>query len=457
MCCNSFDKSAVYGELVAKRVNLENGFEWNTARGDVWARSQKLLRENARSGGEDDDEAFGGRIILHCDCNCFFASVEMVTHPEYREVPMAVCGSQADRHGIVLAKNELAKKAGVSTGEVIWQAKLKCPSLVIAPPHYALYEQFSRDITRIYYDYTDLIEPFGIDESWLDVTGSTRLFGGGIKMADDIRRRVREETGVTVSVGVSFNKTFAKLGSDYKKPDATTVITRSNYKELLYPLPVGDMLYIGRHTVPKLRRLGIYTIGDMARADTEEIARQFGKTGADLVKACRGLEDSPVSPFAPAAKSYGNGMTFLRDLCGYEDYFAAAAYLAEKACARMRADGARCGVVEVCVRDTALNVITRRKKLPYPVSSTRAVEEAARELLEQNWDLSRPARSVRVCCADISPAPQGEQCKFFYSSDEKRLMRDTRYDAAVDGLRARYGKGILTRGSVIKASLTRRA
>ena len=430
MCCNSFDKSAVYGELVAKRVNLENGFEWNTARGDVWARSQKLLRENARSGGEDDAEAFGGRIILHCDCNCFFASVEMVTHPEYRTVPMAVCGSQADRHGIVLAKNELAKKAGVSTGEVIWQAKLKCPSLVISPPHYALYEQFSREITRIYYDYTDLIEPFGIDESWLDVTGSTRLFGGGIKMADDIRRRVREETGVTVSVGVSFNKTFAKLGSDYKKPDATTVITRSNYKELLYPLPVGDMMYIGRHTVPKLRRLGIYTIGDMPR-------------------------DSPVSPFAPAAKSYGNGMTFLRDLCGYEDYFAAAAYLAEKACARMRADGARCGVVEVCVRDTALNVITRRKKLPYPVSSTRAVEEAARELLEQNWDLSRPARSVRVCCADISPAPQGEQCKFFYSPAEKQLLRDSRYDAAVDKLRSRFGRDVVTRGSVIKAALIR--
>ena len=479
--CNAFDKSGAYGVLLEKSREIQSREIWETAEGGAWEKLRERFcgksrggtagresaepgsaeRENAEEsaarGGRPDDPAGyeNDRVILHCDCNCFFASVEMVAHPEFRSVPMAVCGSQADRHGIVLAKNELAKKAGVSTGEAIWQAKQKCPTLVISPPHYALYEQYSREINRIYYDYTDLIEPFGIDESWLDVTGSTHIFGSGRAIADEIRRRVREETGVTVSVGVSFNKTFAKLGSDYKKPDATTVITRGNFEKLLFPLPVGDMMYIGRHTVPRLRKLGIYTIGDMASADVNDVVRQLGKTGAALVLACRGMDDSPVSPFAPAAKSYGNGMTFVRDLCGKDDYFAAMAYLCEKASARMRADGARCRTVAVSVRDTGLNVITRQKKLTCAVDSTRIIEKTARSLLCENWDLSSPARSVRVCCADVSPAPESEQCKLFYSSAEKQTMRDARFDAAVDGLRTRFGKRILTRGSVIKAALLR--
>ncbi|MBO4501375.1 MAG: DNA polymerase IV [Clostridia bacterium] len=449
--CNAFDKSGAYGVLLEKSREIQSGNIWRTEENGAWGRVRDQLREDAA----DEADQPGDRVILHCDCNCFFASVEMAAHPEYRGVPMAVCGSQFDRHGIVLAKNDLAKKAGVSTGEAIWQAKLKCPSLVIAPPHYALYEEYSRCVNRIYYDYTDLIEPFGIDESWLDVTGSTRLFGSGKAMADDIRRRVREETGITVSVGVSFNKTFAKLGSDYKKPDATTVITRSNFKSLLYPLPVGDMMYIGRHTVPRLRQLGIYTIGDMAEADPGEIARQLGKTGVALISACRGLDDSPVSPFAPAAKSYGNGMTFLRDLCGKDDYFAALAYLTEKAGARMRADSALCRTVSVSVRDTSLNVITRQKKLPRAYDSTRVIESAARELLLEHWDLSVPARSLHVCCSDISPAFKSEQLKLFYTPEEEASLRDGRFDEAVDGLRARFGKRVLTRGSVIKAALMR--
>ena len=450
--CVSFEKRSTYELLDEKRTAVHKKNLWNTAEGEAWGKFRDHLRAPDEDAPPDTD-----RVILHCDCNCFFASVEMVAHPEYRDVPMAVCGSAADRHGIVLAKNELAKKAGVSTGEVIWQAKQKCPTLVIAPPHYELYEQYSREVNRIYYDYTDLIEPFGIDESWLDVTGSTRLFGGGKAIADDIRRRVREETGITVSVGVSFNKTFAKLGSDYKKPDATTVIAREDFKKILYPLHISNMMYIGRHTVPRLRLLGINTIGDLARANAEDIALQLGKTGIALVNACRGLDTSPVSPASPAAKSYGNGMTFLRDLCGEDDFFAAAAYLAEKASARMRADGARCRTVAVSVRDTSLNVITRQKKLLFPVDSTRAVESAARALLLENCDLSVPARSLSVRCSDVSPAPESEQCKLFYTAAEKQLMRDARYDAAVDGLRTRFGRQILTRGSVIKASLTRRA
>ena len=186
------------------------------------------------------------RTILHCDCNSFFASVETVSHPEYARVPMAVCGSTEERHGIVLAKNELAKKYGIKTAETVWSAKKKCPDLVIAEPHYGEYVKFSRAVNRIYAEYTDEIEPFGIDESWLDVTKSRKAFGTGVEIAEMLRRRIREEIGITISVGVSFNKIFAKLGSDYKKPDATTVIDRENFKSIVYPLPVGDLLFVGR-------------------------------------------------------------------------------------------------------------------------------------------------------------------------------------------------------------------
>ena len=188
------------------------------------------------------------RVILHCDCNSFFASVETVFHSEYRDVPMAVCGSTEERHGIVLAKNELAKKYGVKTAETVYSAKKKCPSLVIAPPHHELYSEFSERVNAIYAKYTDMIEPFGIDESWLDVTASRKLFGTGEEIAEMIRKDVKETIGITVSIGVSFNKVFAKLGSDYKKPDAITVISESNFKNIVYPLPVGDLLFIGKKT-----------------------------------------------------------------------------------------------------------------------------------------------------------------------------------------------------------------
>ncbi len=405
----------------------------------------KMFGGNKQTGSE----ATYDRLILHCDCNCFFASVEMVAHPEYRSVPMAVCGSRADRHGIVLAKNELAKKAGITTGEVIWQAKKKCPSLVIAEPHYDLYEEYSAEANRIFSEYTDMIEPFGIDESWLDVTGSTRLFGSGKKIADEIRNRMRNELGITSSVGVSFNKTFAKLGSDYKKPDATTVITPDNYKQILFPLPIGDMLYIGRHTVPRMKLLGINTIGDLASSDEDMLVSQFGKMGKTMYDLCSGRDVSPVISVPPKAKSYSNGMTFVRDLEGERDYRAAVTYLVEKVSARMRRDGAKCRVVGVAVRDTLLNVSVRNKKINSATSATELLINEFWSLLVSNWDISKAARSITLLCSSIENVYPSEQIKFFYSSEETKRMKAESLDNSVDKLRERYGKGIISRGCIM--------
>ena len=237
------------------------------------------------------------RVILHCDLNSFYASVELLSHPELRDLPVAVCGDPASRKGIILAKNEPAKRYGVKTAETIWQAKKKCPDLVLLPPHHDLYRQYSRQVNAIYDTYTDLVEPFGIDESWLDVSGTLHLFGGDpVALADEIRRRMRQEFGLTISVGISFNKIFAKLGSDYKKPDATTWISRDNYQQLVWPLPVTDLLYVGRSAAETLERVGVRTIGDLARFDRERLFRLLGRQGSQLHDYACGLDRSPVAP-----------------------------------------------------------------------------------------------------------------------------------------------------------------
>ena len=204
------------------------------------------------------------RVILHCDMNGFFASVELLDYPQLRDKPMAVCGNPENRHGIILAKNEIAKKYGVVTAETLWQARKKCPDLQVVPPHHDKYKHYSRMINDIYLRFTDMVEPFSVDESWLDVTASLKLFGAGKEIADTIRQTVKKELGLTLSVGVSYNKIFAKMGSDYKKPDATTIITRENFKNLLWPLDIHEMFFVGDATAARLHECGIKTIGELA-------------------------------------------------------------------------------------------------------------------------------------------------------------------------------------------------
>ncbi len=395
------------------------------------------------------------RTVLHCDCNSFFASVETVFNPSYANVPMAVCGSREDRHGIVLAKNELAKRFGIKTGEVIWQAKKKCPSLVIAQPHYREYEQFSRRIGEIFYKYTDLIEPFGIDESWLDVTASRNLLGDGKTIADSLRERIHREVGITVSVGVSFNKVFAKLGSDYKKPDATTVISRENFKNIVYPLPVSDLLFAGRSTTARLNRIGIYTVGDIALAGRKAMTDALGKNGSTLYDYATGAECSPVTPVNTEReiKSVGNGMTFRRDLVGLDDIRAAVWALSDTVSSRMRSYGVMCGTVAVAVRDPCLKTVSRQRKLRNPTYLCKDIASVSVDIIRELADVSKPIRSLTVTGMDICKADTVGVQQSFFEDESTRRDKNEKLETAIDRIRARFGGDSVIRCSSINSGL----
>lgn len=388
------------------------------------------------------------RTILHCDCNSFFASVETVAHPEYAKVPMAVCGSVEDRHGIVLAKNELAKKTGVTTGETVWMAKRKCPGLLIVNPTYGIYSQYSNAVNEIYYEYTDKIEPFGCDESWLDVTGSYRLFGDGKKIADILRERIKKELGITISVGVSFTKTFAKLGSDYKKPDATTVISRENYKEILYPLPAAALLFVGSHSAEKLHMLGIDTIGQLACADAEFLENSFGKTGRSMYAAANGLYDGDVSVYGGCReeKSIGNGHTFKKDILTFDEAKSAISVISDEVARRMRKAGVKGKTVALSVRDADFSSVSKRCTLEYPTCVSRNIAETCYALLEKYWNMKKPIRSITVTMSGFNRDGMCEQLKLFYSEDEALEMKREKLERTVDTIRSRFGKSSLVRG-----------
>ena len=379
------------------------------------------------------------RHILHVDQNCFYAAVEMQRHPELRDSPLAVCGSQEERHGIVLTANYIAKPFGIRTGMAIWQARQRCPDLVILPPDMDEYIRFSRMAREIYEDYTDQIEPFGLDESWLDVTGSVSLFGDSMAIAREIRDRIKFELGITASIGVANNKITAKLGSDYKKPDAITRIEADNYKELAYPLPVEDLLYVGPATSRKLRSIGISTIGRLAECPVDVLVRRLGKMGAVLHTFANGQDTSPVqrSDHIPNIKSVGNSATTPRDLQSEEDVKLMLYLLAESVCARMRELASRCTVVEIYVRDTELNSICRQRKLCAPSCSSQELTEVGLDLFRRNYCWDRPVRSIGIRGAGLVEA-EGTVQLSLYAEDQRRDKWE-RIDAAVDHLRQRYG------------------
>ena len=379
------------------------------------------------------------RHILHVDQNCFYAAVEMQRHPELRDSPLAVCGSQEERHGIVLTANYIAKPFGIKTGMAIWQARQRCPNLVILPPDMDEYIRFSRMAREIYEDYTDQIEPFGLDESWLDVTGSVGLFGDSMAIAREISDRIKFELGITASIGVANNKITAKLGSDYKKPEAITRIEADNYKELAYPLPVEDLLYVGPATSRKLRSIGISTIGRLAECPVDVLVRRLGKMGAVLHTFANGQDTSPVqrSDHIPNIKSVGNSATTPRDLQSEEDVKLMLYLLAESVCARMRELASRCTVVEIYVRDTELNSICRQRKLCAPSCSSQELTEVGLDLFRRNYRWDRPVRSIGIRGAGLVEA-EGTVQLSLYAEDQRRDKWE-RIDAAVDHLRQRYG------------------
>jgi len=392
------------------------------------------------------------RVILHCDLNCFYASVELLSHPELRDVPVAVCGDPTSRHGIILAKNEPAKRFGVQTAETIWQAKKKCPDLVLLPPHHGLYREYSQKVNAIYDEYTDLVEPFGIDESWLDVTHTLHLFGGDARaLADTLRRRVRDELGLTLSIGVSFNKVFAKLGSDYKKPDATTVISRENWQSIVWPLPVGDLLYVGGAARRLLKQYGVETIGQLAACPQDMLETIMGKMGTQLHTYANGLEHEPVRSRyeAEPVKSVGNGTTFPRNLTTRDQVISGIAMLADSVASRLRHDGLYACGLQVTIRDPDFKDRSRQKQLSAPTHLIRDLTEEAMTLVDQLWKPPSPIRALTVTAIHlVQEGDAYEQVDLFAASAAPRKDRQEKLEGAMDKIRKKYGEGAIVFGAV---------
>ena len=381
----------------------------------------------------------GDRTILHSDMNCFYASVEMLYHPELEGKPLAVGGDPEARHGIVLTANYIAKKCGVKTGMALWQAKQVCPEIIFVPPRMDLYLRFSNMAREIYSEYTDKIEPYGIDEGWLDVTESSSIKGDGMKIAQEISDRIKYELGITVSIGISWNKIFAKLGSDYKKPDAITQFHRGNYKEIVWGLPVSELLYVGRQTNKKLQKLGIHTIGQLAQIDEKLLESHFGKIGLVLWAFANGYDSDPVcmEGYEAPVKSIGNSTTTPRDLETDLDVWIILMALSESVSARLRKHGFKCNVVEISIRDNGLNSITRQMHISQPTNITDEIVKAAFELFKKHYRWEHSIRSLGVRGSDLVMEDIPVQLDLFDNQEKREKLE--RLDRAVDEIRRRFG------------------
>lgn len=391
------------------------------------------------------------RVILHCDMNGFFASVELLDYPELRDKPMAVCGDPESRHGIILAKNEIAKRYGIVTAETLWQARKKCPDLQTVPPHHKKYQHYSRLINEIYLQYTDMVEPFSVDESWLDVTASQKLFGNGKQIADKIRHQVKKELGLTLSAGVSFNKIFAKMGSDYKKPDATTVITQENYKNILWPLDIRDLFFVGKATADKLQGIGIHTIGQLAESDRHTVTALLGKQGNIIHDYANGLDQTPVSRFDERedVKSIGNGSTFRRNLEGIQDIRTAVIALSDTVAVRLRQKKKKAFGVKVDIKDPSLKVISRQQQLDNPTNLAENIADTAVSIIEKSWNLCHPIRMLTVTAINLCPEDQAQQLSLF-SSENIQNETGEKMERTMDDIRKKFGRNAITFGRIIK-------
>lgn len=383
------------------------------------------------------------RIIFHIDQNCYFASVEMISRPELRNVPMAVAGDAKVRHGIILAKNEPAKKYGIKTAEAIWQAQAKCPDLVLVDAHHEKYEFYSKKLREMYSEYTDKVEPFGLDECWLDMTGIVSDYDEAEEVALEIRNRVKEEFKLTCSVGISFNKVFAKLGSDYKKPDATTVFTDRNWQEKIWPLPVSDLLFVGKHTADKLAKINVKTIGDLAKTDVEFINRYLGKNGVGLWEYANGLDDSPVaeSGYKRIPKSVGNSTTTAEDMTSDRQIERTLHMLSESVASRLRRHGLKGTVVQITVRDRDLGIYEKQGILYRATDDANDIYQAARDLFKNSYDWNKGVRSIGVRCTKLVRSDSGEQLSLFAKAQKSE--RDERLNKAIDDINRRYGTGVI--------------
>lgn len=396
------------------------------------------------------------RIILHCDLNNFFASVSLLSNRTLYDLPVAVCGSVEERHGIVLAKNEAAKKYGVKTAEAVWEARLKCPDLVILKPDYEKYYEYSVAAHRIYERYTDLIEPFGIDECWLDVTGSTMLFGNGRQIADRIRGDIKKQLGITASVGVSFNKVFAKLGSDMKKPDGTTVITRENFRRVVWPLPVSALLFVGKNTAARLNSIGIFTVGDITCCDDAVLKRLLGKNGIQLKNYALGADNSPV--ITPGEndlpKSIGKSVTPDHDITDRTEVWRIYLELAEHISAELHKKNLYAYCVQVHTRDISLKVKEFSHTFNLPVNTALGIAKRGMELFDESYRFNLPLRSVGIRVTSLRCENVAGQADIFGDfADEER---NEQIENSVYAVREKFGRESIKRCRIINKRKTQK-
>ena len=394
------------------------------------------------------------RIILHCDLNNFFASVSLLFNPTLKNMPVAVCGDKENRHGIVLAKNEIAKSFGVKTAEAIFEAKAKCPQLVTLPPIYEKYEEYSLKARKIYERYTDMIEPFGIDECWLDVTGSTVIFGNGEEIANKIRNEIKQELGITISVGVSFNKVFAKLGSDMKKPDGVTLITRENYKRKVWSLPVSDLLFVGRKTCEKLKSTGIYSIGDIAQCDTATLERLLGKNGTELKKFALGEDNSPV--LTPTKndkpKSIGKSITCGKDFENNDDVWKAMLSFSQYICDILHQKELYAGGVQVHIRTSSLAVKEFSHTFLDSTNSTLSFAKRGFELFCKNYTFGEPLRSVGLRAINLKDSKTAVQQDIFGGEINEAYLEEI--EDSIYAVRKKFGKSSIKRATNVISNKT---
>ena len=379
------------------------------------------------------------RIILHSDANAFYASVEMLLNPDLRGKAVAVCGSTEERHGIVLAKSELAKRAGVKTGQANWEAKQTCPGLIVVPPQYAQYVKFSKLLRNIYSRYTDLVEPYGMDECWLDVTGSKTIHQSSESIAEEIRKTVKAELGLTVSIGVSFNKIFAKLGSDMKKPDAITILDEDNWRQRIWPLAVSELLFVGRATTRKLMDRNILTIGDLARVPLEYLVSWFGKNGIMLSRFARGEDSSRIMPngYEAPVKSVGHGITCDCDLHTSDEVWKVILELSQDLGHRLRNYGLAAKGVRLFIRTSELGGRQYQAQLPYPTQSPMEIAQAVRILFSERYHWNDPVRAITVAAINLISEDCPVQLDLF--GDETARMKQKKLEDCIDQLRSRFG------------------
>lgn len=386
------------------------------------------------------------RVILHSDANCFYVSCEMVLNPELRDKAVAVGGNEEERHGIILAKSEKAKAAGVKTGMPLWEAKNLCRDLIIVPPRFEYYSKFSKLLHKIYERYTDYIEPFGLDECWLDVTDCGV---SGEIIAEEIRQSVKDELGLTVSVGVSFNKVFAKLGSDLKKPDAVTVISRENFKEKVWPLPAGDLLYCGKQTSRALSDIAIHTIGQLASLPLDFVTRKFGKNGHSLWVFANGLDNSRVAHkdhYVPP-KSVGHGVTCVENLINNDECGKVIVSLSLDIGYKLRKEGLYAGGVSLGVKDENFTHYSYQTRFEASTQDEGLLSKAAIKLLKENypWVFKIRALTVTAIAIETSDAPVQQDMFFDYEKQDKRK----KLGAVINDIKDTYGKGAILPATVL--------